>query len=993
MSKTDLPYLAEYAKSGRAICRDCCSRIELDTLRLAVIVQSTNFDGKHPEWFHFECFFQKHRPKTVDDIEHYESLRVEDQDKIKERVELSSVTIVPDKKGKKRAQDKIDAKLKKEALEDFRIEYSKSGTAACGECDQEILENEVRISKKDYERDVGKKYGGQDLWHHVTCFAQVRADLGYFESGDKLPGFKGLKKEDQDTVIQAIVPIKQEDIPEVKKVKVEDEVDAPPKEEDEYRKQNKLMYTYRDALSQYKGREFKEITNALLEYNNQKYFKGKQTTLDHLMDIMAFGALVPCDTCKGQFVYSSTGYVCKSDLTDWAKCNKQVMEPRRKPFMIPDYLNLEHYSFLKDYKCKPTNRIIKVKVSTNGDKKEEDNEYAEPRVKRDLPPLHEMKFVILGHSDKSKEAITEEVTALGGKIVTKIDKTVMALITTEKEVEKLGSRMQEAESEGIHAVSEDFLKVAKYNSGKIPDLIIKKSICSWGTDPTVRLPQPASTSSNSKSQSIFTMFVPESVKLKSEGGTAVDPDSGLQNTTHVYQNGNDKYTAILGLTDIQSGKNSYYKLQLLEADGRDSYWVFRSWGRIGTTIGGKKLEEMDSLIDAKENFEKVYKEKSGNEWRNRHNFKKVPGRKYPIEMDYLEEEAQKLDIVECDSKLHPRVQDLIKVIFDVNTMKNLMLEFELDTKKMPLGKLSKAQIQKAFGVLSELQTLINEKAERSRFIDASNRFYTFIPHSFGVDNPPILDDPEVIKQKIEMLDSLLELEIAYNVMNTSGSEHTVDSYYKQLNTEIDVLDKASEEFQIIEEYVKNTHAADHNTYELVIDQVYTVKRQGEEERHEPFRKLPNRKLLWHGSRVTNFAGILSQGLRIAPPEAPVTGYMFGKGIYFADMVSKSANYCCTNVNSPLGLMLLCDVALGNMHERLQADYIKKLPKGKHSCKGVGMTHPDPSVVKKIGDIEVPVGKGVSSDAKSSLLYNEYIVYDVAQVNIKYLLKMHFEYRF
>jgi len=31
-------------------------------------------------------------------------------------------------------------------------------------------------------------------------------------------------------------------------------------------------------------------------------------------------------------------------------------------------------------------------------------------------------------------------------------------------------------------------------------------------------------------------------------------------------------------------------------------------------------------------------------------------------------------------------------------------------------------------------------------------------------------------------------------------------------------------------------------------------------------------LLWHGSRTTNFAGILSQGLRIAPPEAPVVSY-------------------------------------------------------------------------------------------------------------------------
>jgi len=43
-----------------------------------------------------------------------------------------------------------------------------------------------------------------------------------------------------------------------------------------------------------------------------------------------------------------------------------------------------------------------------------------------------------------------------------------------------------------------------------------------------------------------------------------------------------------------------------------------------------------------------------------------------------------------------------------------------------------------------------------------------------------------------------------------------------------------------------------------------------------------------------------------------TGYMFGKGIYFADMVSKSANYCFAQRNNPYGLLLLCEVALGNM---------------------------------------------------------------------------------
>ncbi len=115
--------------------------------------------------------------------------------------------------------------------------------------------------------------------------------------------------------------------------------------------------------------------------------------------------------------------------------------------------------------------------------------------------------------------------------------------------------------------------------------------------------------------------------------------------------------------------------------------------------------------------------------------------------------------------------------------------------------------------------------------------------------------------------------------------------------------------------------------------------QGEAELFSTFADQ-RRMLLWHGSRVSNFCGIISQGLRIAPPEAPVTGsaslsniskqtyvrsfaillsndgrYMFGKGVYFADLVSKSANYCNTSKASPIGLMLLCDVAVGDMNEK------------------------------------------------------------------------------
>ena len=64
--------------------------------------------------------------------------------------------------------------------------------------------------------------------------------------------------------------------------------------------------------------------------------------------------------------------------------------------------------------------------------------------------------------------------------------------------------------------------------------------------------------------------------------------------------------------------------------------------------------------------------------------------------------------------------------------------------------------------------------------------------------------------------------------------------------------------------------------------------------------------------------------------------MFGKvninfiqGVYFADMVSKSANYCGTSKLNDVGMLLLCDVALGDMNDKFSFDYnASNLPAGK-----------------------------------------------------------------
>jgi len=113
------------------------------------------------------------------------------------------------------------------------------------------------------------------------------------------------------------------------------------------------------------------------------------------------------------------------------------------------------------------------------------------------------------------------------------------------------------------------------------------------------------------------------------------------------------------------------------------------------------------------------------------------------------------------------------------------------------------------------------------------------------------------------------------------------------------------EYKTVHDYLKNTS----HHYNLKMVDLFRIKREGESDRFNPL-KLDNKKLLWHGSRFSNFVGILSNGMRIAPPEAPKTGYNFGKGVYFADLAGKSAPYCYTSLSGGVGLFVVCEVACG-----------------------------------------------------------------------------------
>ncbi|WVZ71182.1 hypothetical protein U9M48_019798 [Paspalum notatum var. saurae] len=474
---------------------------------------------------------------------------------------------------------------------------------------------------------------------------------------------------------------------------------------------------------------------------------------------------------------------------------------------------------------------------------------------------------------------------------------------------------------------------------------------------------------------------------------------------HVLQVGDEIYDATLNQTNVGNNNNKFYIIQVLESDAGGSFMVYNRWGRVGArgqdTLHGPFPTRDQAIYE----FEAKFQDKTNNLWSNRKNFKCYAKRYTWIEMDYGETDKEdkigkKGSIADQmkETKLETRIAQFISLICNINMMKQQMVEIGYNAEKLPLGKLSKSTILKGYDVLKRISNVIS-KADRRQLEQLTGEFYTVIPHDFGFRKMRefIIDTPQKLKAKLEMVEALAEIEIATKLLVDDSDDQDDPLYarYKQLHCDFTPLEADSEEFSTIKTYLTNTHGKTHSGYTVDIVQIFKVSRHGETERFQKFASTGNRMLLWHGSRLSNWTGILSQGLRIAPPEAPVTGYMFGKGIYFADMFSKSANYCYASKASRSGVLLLCEVALGDMHELLDADYnANNLPDGKLSTKGVGQTAPDLMDSKTTDDgVVVPLGKPKQEPSKrGSLLYNEYIVYNVDQIRMRYILHVSFNFK-
>src|SRR5262249_11706386 len=162
----------------------------------------------------------------------------------------------------------------------------------------------------------------------------------------------------------------------------------------------------------------------------------------------------------------------------------------------------------------------------------------------------------------------------------------------------------------------------------------------------------------------------------------------------------------------------------------------------------------------------------------------------------------------------------------------------------------------------------------------------------------------------------------------------VDQEYQALGCEVGVVEADGPRFREIADYVVRSQV---KSKSVRVKQVYAVKRPGEWDAFS--QNVGNQRLLFHGSRIPNWVGILTRGILL--PKIVVSmgvnrtdeGWL-GHGLYFGDAACTSAFYT-TPGRKGTRLMAIARVALGKMKDYTKITYgLVKPPEGYDSCHGV-----------------------------------------------------------
>jgi poly [ADP-ribose] polymerase len=452
--------------------------------------------------------------------------------------------------------------------------------------------------------------------------------------------------------------------------------------------------------------------------------------------------------------------------------------------------------------------------------------------------------------------------------------------------------------------------------------------------------------------------------------------------------------AVLQVTDIKTNHNKYYALELHKGslNGATSFRVFTHYGRTddleaNPDAGQKECRYVSSAGEAELLYQSLYNQKTS----PRKGYKEVAlastrigshkargTSSGQVDEKTLEKLAKKNGDAPAPvvkpSSLHAGVQRLVRYIYDEATSaltSTVQAKITANGIETPLGILTIGQIEKGEKILEEMyDTFKNRKGPR-RDTDLerlTGEFYTAVPHRIGRTRQAIaaavINTLEAFEQKQNTLQLMKDM---LQVNGETGGvlfNAQIDQEYEALKCQVNPIESNSPQFKELANHVTSSQLKTRN---IKVANIWSLRREGEW--NEFTESLSNQRLLFHGSRIQNWVGILSRGILL--PKIVVSmgvhrtdaGWL-GHGIYFGDAACTSSFYTTPGRHRTC-FMAIARVALGKKKEFTRITYgLSQPPEGYDSCHGVRRE------------------KGVESEFED----NEYVIYTNRQQRLEYLVE-------
>ncbi|KFG43610.1 poly(ADP-ribose) polymerase catalytic domain-containing protein, partial [Toxoplasma gondii GAB2-2007-GAL-DOM2] len=440
----------------------------------------------------------------------------------------------------------------------------------------------------------------------------------------------------------------------------------------------------------------------------------------------------------------------------------------------------------------------------------------------DIPKKKELaglKFACIGSTNPPRHALAKLVTSHGGIFQESLDKDTDLLLVSDDDwaAAKASQRYRDAQLAGVAIVRCSFVPALLSRKNVEPQVTLseaKKALKKAELFAQASSLLPKGLLLRQRKYAAYYLVegdllkpfprVSEALKLQKEAdaltkakmkvkrpaikaGSAllkVDPLFSVKGGKIYVDKQRNAYNASTQFTDISTGINKYYNLQVIQTN--TTFHFFTRWGRLGAddkvTNDYRQYSHGQSLKSAIQAFESKFFGLTGIAFADRFDSSQQPGRYAIVELDgYLHEETDesenKTDMnkdattaadlpvkrekreqdadasdnerkkkkvknqpsssvkVESESSLHQAVQDLIQLIFDRGMAVRALTEQHLNLERMPIESISKRQLNEGYAILQELQSLLQETAEKRstqmctvRLADATNRFYNKIPH-------------------------------------------------------------------------------------------------------------------------------------------------------------------------------------------------------------------------------------------------------------------------